>query len=155
VGADRIAANGDTANKIGTYPLAVLAARHGIPFLVCAPTTSIDPETPDGSGIEIEERSADEVLLIRGHRIAPRGTEVRNPAFDVTPAELITGIVTEEGVIHAPFGPGLAGAIEAANARWGPTRLPLPAAPAGSPAEPAGQGEAAAAPAPATAGEAS
>jgi methylthioribose-1-phosphate isomerase len=131
VGADRIAANGDTANKIGTYPLAVLAARHGIPFFVCAPTTSIDPETPDGSGIEIEERSADEVLVVRGHRIAPRGTEVRNPAFDVTPAELITGIVTEEGVIHPPFGPGLAGAIAAANARWAPTRLPLPAATAG------------------------
>jgi methylthioribose-1-phosphate isomerase len=125
VGADRIAANGDTANKIGTYPLAVLAARHGIPFFVCAPTTSIDMETPDGSAIEIEERSADEVLVVRGHRIAPRGTEVRNPAFDVTPADLITAIVTEEGVIHAPLGPGLAGAIATADARWAPTRSPL------------------------------
>src|SRR5215218_9002509 len=91
VGADRIAANGDVANKVGTYPLAVLAARHEVPFYVCAPTSSIDLATPDGSGIEIEERAADEILVVRGHRIAPPGTEVRNPAFDVTPAELITG----------------------------------------------------------------
>jgi methylthioribose-1-phosphate isomerase len=121
VGADRIAANGDTANKVGTYPLAVLAQRSGIPFYVCAPTSSIDPATPTGLGIEIEERSADEVLSIRGVRIAPSGTEVRNPAFDVTPADLITGIVTEEGVVRAPFGPGLAAAIEAARARWAAT----------------------------------
>jgi methylthioribose-1-phosphate isomerase len=118
VGADRIAANGDTANKVGTYPLAVLAARHGIPFYVCAPTSSIDPATPDGCGIEIEERRADEVLEVRGVRIAPPGTDVRNPAFDVTPAELITGIVTEEGVVRAPFEAGLRAAIEAARARW-------------------------------------
>jgi len=118
VGADRIAANGDTANKVGTYPLAVLAKRHGIPFFVCAPTSSIDPDTPDGTGIEIEERSADEVLSVRGVRIAPAGTEVRNPAFDVTPAELITGIVTEEGVIRAPYDTGLARAIADARARW-------------------------------------
>ena len=118
VGADRIAANGDTANKVGTYPLAVLAKRHGIPFFVCAPTSSIDPDTPDGTGIEIEERSADEVLSVRGVRIAPAGTEVRNPAFDVAPAELITGIVTEEGVIRAPYDTGLARAIADARARW-------------------------------------
>jgi methylthioribose-1-phosphate isomerase len=107
VGADRIAANGDTANKVGTYPLAVLAARHGIPFYVCAPTTSVDLATETGDGIEIEERSADAVLVVRGHRIAPRGTDVRNPAFDVTPAELVTAIVTERGVVRAPYGPGL------------------------------------------------
>ena len=100
VGADRVAANGDTANKVGTYPLAVLAARHGIPFYVCAPTSSIDLATADGGGIEIEERKAEEVLEFRGVRIAPPDTDVRNPAFDVTPAELITGIVTEEGVMR-------------------------------------------------------
>jgi methylthioribose-1-phosphate isomerase len=126
VGADRVAANGDTANKVGTYPLAVLAHRHGIPFYVCAPTSSIDLATPDGDAIEIEERPADEVLLVRGVAIAPPGTEVRNPSFDVTPAELITGIVTEEGVVAAPYGPGLAAAIAAATARWAPTRPPLP-----------------------------
>ena len=118
VGADRVAANGDTANKIGTYTLAVLAARHGIPFYVAAPTTSVDLETPDGSAIPIEERRPDEVAVIRGVRIAPVGTDVRNPAFDVTPAELITGIVTEEGVVRAPFEPGLRAAAAAAIARW-------------------------------------
>ena len=127
VGADRVAANGDTANKVGTYTLAVLAARHGIPFLVCAPTSSIDPATPDGASIEIEERPADEVLQIRGVPIAPIGTDVRNPAFDVTPAELITGIVTEEGVVWAPFGAGLAAAVAASTARWAPTRPSLEA----------------------------
>jgi methylthioribose-1-phosphate isomerase len=125
VGADRVAANGDTANKVGTYPLAVLAARHGIPFYVCAPTSSIDLATVNGDDIEIEERPADEVLFIQGVRIAPPGTAVRNPSFDVTPAELITGIVTEEGVLSAPFGPGLASAVAAANARWAPTRPAL------------------------------
>jgi len=126
VGADRVAANGDTANKVGTYSLAVLAARHGIPFYVCAPTSSIDPATPDGASIEIEERPADEVLEFRGIRIAPPGTEVRNPSFDITPAELITGIVTEEGVVPPPFAAGLTAAIAAANARWAPSR-PIPA----------------------------
>lgn len=118
VGADRVAANGDTANKVGTYTLAVLAARHGIPFYVCAPTSSIDLGTPDGSAIPIEERKAGEVLEVRGVRIAPLGTEVRNPAFDVTPAELITGIVTEEGDVRAPFETGLPAAVERARARW-------------------------------------
>jgi len=124
VGADRVAANGDTANKVGTYSLAVLAARHAIPFFVCAPTSSIDPATPDGTTIEIEERSADEVLQFRGVAIAPPGTAVRNPSFDVTPAELITGIVTEEGVIRAPFERGLLSAIAAAKARWTPRVIP-------------------------------
>ncbi|MEP6638698.1 MAG: S-methyl-5-thioribose-1-phosphate isomerase [Chloroflexota bacterium] len=118
VGADRVAANGDTANKVGTYPLAVLAARHGIPFYVCAPTSSFDLATPDGSSIEIEERKPEELLEFRGIRIAPAGTEVRNPAFDVTPAELITGIVTEEGVVRAPFETGLPEAVELARSRW-------------------------------------
>jgi methylthioribose-1-phosphate isomerase len=121
VGADRIAANGDTANKVGTYPLAVLAQRHGIPFYVCAPTSSIDPDTAEGTGIEIEERPADEVLSVRGVRIAPAGTDVRNPAFDVTPAELITGIVTEEGVVRGPYEAGLRAAIGSARARWAAT----------------------------------
>jgi methylthioribose-1-phosphate isomerase len=118
VGADRIAANGDTANKIGTYALAVLADRHGIPFYVCAPLSSVDLETPDGAGIQIEERSGEELLVIRGKRIAPAATGARNPAFDVTPAELITGIVTEEGVLRAPFGPALVAARAAAAERW-------------------------------------
>ena len=111
VGADRVAANGDTANKIGTYTLAVLAARHAIPFVVCAPLSSVDLETPDGAAIPIEDRSAAEVTEIRGVRIAPVGTDVRNPAFDVTPAELISAIVTEEGALRAPFGPALRDAM--------------------------------------------
>ncbi len=134
VGADRVAANGDTANKIGTYTLAVLAARHGIPFYVCAPTTSIDLDTPDGAAIPIEERAAVEVTAIRGVAIAPPATEVRNPAFDVTPAELITGIVTEEGVVRAPFEEGLRAATAAAIARW--TALPGHDRPARIPPEP-------------------
>ena len=111
VGADRIAANGDTANKVGTYPLAVLAARHAIPFYVAAPTSSIDLGTPTGADIPIEERAAAEVLLVRGVRLAPPDTTVRNPAFDVTPAELITGIITEEGVAQPPFDASLADAV--------------------------------------------
>jgi len=102
VGADRIAANGDTANKIGTYPLAVLARRHGIPFYVVAPLSTFDLKIASGKEIPIEERAADEVTGYRGTRWAPRGIKVRNPAFDVTPAELITGIVCETGVILAP-----------------------------------------------------
>ena len=111
VGADRVAANGDTANKVGTYTLAVLAARHGIPFYIAAPMSSVDLATPDGASIPIEERKADEVLVIRGQRIAPAGTEVRNPSFDVTPAELITGIITDEGVLRAPYTDSLAAAM--------------------------------------------
>ena len=114
VGADRIAANGDTANKVGTYPLAVLAARHDVPFVVVAPLSSVDLGTPDGSSIPIEERSADEVSSVRGVRIAPAGTPVFNPAFDVTPAELISAIVTEAGVHRAPFDAALRAAMDAA-----------------------------------------
>ena len=103
VGADRIAANGDVANKIGTYPLAVLAKRHGIPFYVAAPCSSFDPAIPDGSRIPIEERPADEVTGYRGARWAPQGVAVRNPAFDVTPAELVTSIICEKGIASPPY----------------------------------------------------
>jgi len=102
VGADRIAANGDAANKIGTYPLAVLARRHRLPFYVAAPTSTFDPHTADGEGIQIEERPAAEVIGYRGQRWAPEGVAVRNPAFDVTPADLISALVCEKGVILAP-----------------------------------------------------
>jgi methylthioribose-1-phosphate isomerase len=102
VGADRIAANGDVANKIGTYSIAVLARRHGIPFYVAAPLSTFDPKIPDGSHVEIEERPADEVTGYRGLRWAPAGVKVRNPAFDVTPAELVTGIVCEKAIVLNP-----------------------------------------------------
>ena len=117
VGADRVAANGDTANKIGTYTLAVLAARHAIPFYVCAPMSTIDLATADGTAIEIEERPADEILLIKGLAIAPQGTSARNPAFDVTPADLISAIVTDEGALTAPYGPSLAEAVDRSRRR--------------------------------------
>ncbi len=101
VGADRIAANGDVANKIGTYSVAVLAKAHGIPFYVAAPASTIDMRTPSGESIPIEQRNSKEVTrLYDGPAIAPAGIEVWNPAFDVTPAELITGIMTERGVFH-------------------------------------------------------
>lgn len=103
VGADRIAANGDTANKIGTYTLAVLAKAHGVPFYVAAPVSTIDPATSNGSAIPIEERSAAEVVQIGGMRIAPDGISVRHPAFDVTPADLITAIITDRGVLRMPY----------------------------------------------------
>lgn len=99
VGADRIARNGDTANKIGTYVLAELARSHGVPFYVVAPTSTVDPRLPDGDGIPIEERAAAEVLGFAGVATAPPEFPVHNPAFDVTPAHLITGIVTERGVV--------------------------------------------------------
>ncbi len=102
VGADRIAANGDTANKIGTYMVGVLARRHRLPFYVAAPTSTFDPKTADGSAIQIEERPAYEVTGYRGVRWAPEGVAVRNPAFDVTPAELISGIICEKGVVLEP-----------------------------------------------------
>jgi methylthioribose-1-phosphate isomerase len=103
VGADRIAANGDTANKIGTYTVAVLAKAHGIPFYVAAPISTIDPECPSGAAIPIEERSADEVTGTGAARIAPEGIGVRHPAFDVTPAHLISAIITEKGVLRPPY----------------------------------------------------
>jgi methylthioribose-1-phosphate isomerase len=111
VGADRIAANGDTANKIGTYTVAVLASAHGVPFYVAAPLSTIDPACPDGSQIPIEERSALEVVDIFGARVAPEGISVRHPAFDVTPNRLITAIVTERGVLRPPFHESIAAAL--------------------------------------------
>ena len=99
VGADRIASNGDTANKIGTYGLAVIAKYHRVPFYVAAPTPTIDMKARDGGDIVIEERSCDEVTCIKGKRIAPKGVKVRHPAFDVTPSGLITALITEKGVI--------------------------------------------------------
>jgi methylthioribose-1-phosphate isomerase len=102
VGADRIAANGDVANKIGTYTLAVLAERHRIPFYVAAPLSSIDTSAADGSAIPIEERSASEVTGYAGMRWAPEGVSVANPAFDITPAELVSGLFTEKGVVTRP-----------------------------------------------------
>ena len=102
VGADRVAANGDVANKIGTYTLAVLAKHHGLPFYVAAPRSTFDPKVADGAAIPIEERPADEVTGYRGVRWAPRGIAVRNPAFDVTPAGLITGLICEQGVLLGP-----------------------------------------------------
>ncbi len=103
VGADRIAANGDTANKIGTYSVAILAKEHGIPMYIAAPFSTIDLETPDGSGIPIEQRASSEVTHIAGKQIAPTGVLVENPAFDVTPARYIRAIITERGVATAPF----------------------------------------------------
>ena len=103
VGADRIAANGDVANKVGTYPLAVLAAHHQVPLIVAAPWSTIDLATPSGAAIPIEERAADEVTTVAGHRIAPTGVEVLNPAFDVTPGRLVHAIVTERGVARRPY----------------------------------------------------
>ncbi|MDI3297834.1 MAG: S-methyl-5-thioribose-1-phosphate isomerase [Bacillota bacterium] len=107
VGADRVAANGDVANKIGTYPLAVLARRHGVPFYVALPSSTVDLETETGEAIPIEERGAEEVRTCGGRAVAPRGVEVFNPAFDVTPHELVTAFVTEKGVIRPPFEEGL------------------------------------------------
>jgi methylthioribose-1-phosphate isomerase len=107
VGADRIAANGDTANKVGTYPLAVLARRHDVPFYVAAPTSTVDAAVPDGSHIPIEERDEGEVTMIAGVRIAAQGVSVYAPAFDVTPGSLVSAIITERGIVRPPYGPSL------------------------------------------------
>jgi methylthioribose-1-phosphate isomerase len=103
VGADRIAANGDVANKIGTYTVAVLAREHSIPFYVAAPTSTIDLATPDGQHIPIEERDQREVTHIGSSRLTPEGARIRNPAFDVTPHRYVTGIITELGIFHPPY----------------------------------------------------
>ncbi len=110
VGADRIAANGDTANKIGTYTVSVLAREHGVPFYVAAPLSTVDLSVASGAGIPIEERAADEVTSFRGLAVAPAGARARHPAFDVTPAANITAIITEAGVLRAPYGEALAAA---------------------------------------------
>lgn len=102
VGADRVAANGDVANKIGTYGLAVMARHHGVPFHVALPTSTVDPATPDGAAIEVERRPAEEVTTIGGVRVAPEGVRVENRAFDVTPADLVTSWITELGVYTDP-----------------------------------------------------
>ncbi len=111
VGADRIAANGDAANKIGTYTVAVLAHRHGVPFYVAAPLSTVDPRTPSGAEIPIEERAGEEVTDLAGRRISPAGSAGFNLAFDVTPAELIAGIVTEVGVLLPPYVESIAAAL--------------------------------------------
>lgn len=108
VGCDRVAANGDVANKVGTYNLALVARAHGIPFYVCAPGSSIDRSTQDGDSITIEERPPDEVTHLAGHEVAAPGALAWNPAFDITPAHLITALVTEFGVLRPPFRDALA-----------------------------------------------
>ncbi|HYB99272.1 MAG TPA: S-methyl-5-thioribose-1-phosphate isomerase [Candidatus Limnocylindrales bacterium] len=115
VGTDRTAANGDVANKIGTYTLAVLARRHGVPFYVAAPTSSIDLACPSGEHIPIEERSEKEVTHLGPRRVATEGVRVFNPAFDVTPAELVTAIITEHGVVKGDYGKGLRKVVRAAE----------------------------------------
>jgi methylthioribose-1-phosphate isomerase len=112
VGADRIAANGDTANKIGTYMVAVLARQHQIPFYVAAPVSTVDLKSPSGEAIPIEERDAREVTHLREQQLAPEGIEVQNPAFDVTPNELITAIITDKGVARAPYTESLRRMVE-------------------------------------------
>ena len=113
VGADRIAANGDVANKIGTYGVAVLAKEHGIPFYVAAPISTIDLDTPDGSRIPIEERNDREVTHVGSSRLTPEGALIRNPAFDVTPAKYVTAIITERGVARPPYAESLASLVNA------------------------------------------
>jgi methylthioribose-1-phosphate isomerase len=116
VGADRIAANGDVANKVGTYTLAVLAQAHGVPFYVAAPLSTVDLGTPSGEEIPIEERHPEEIVTVGHVRVAPLEIAVRNPAFDVTPHALITAIITEAGVIRPPYAAGLRRAV-ASDAR--------------------------------------
>jgi len=108
VGSDRIAANGDVANKIGTYSLAVNARHHGVKFMVVAPTSTVDMNTPTGADIPIEQRAEDEVLSLNGQSVAAEGAGAWNPAFDVTPAELVDAIVTERGVVAWPDGEKMA-----------------------------------------------
>ena len=103
VGADRIAANGDTANKIGTYSVAVLAQAHGIPFYVAAPTSTVDLALPDGKAIPIEERAEAEVTRVGVTQLAPEGVRAANPAFDITPHRLVTAIVTERSILRPPY----------------------------------------------------
>jgi methylthioribose-1-phosphate isomerase len=111
VGADRIAANGDVANKVGTYSVAVLAHENGVPFYVAAPISTLDLSLPSGDSIPIEQRAAAEVTHVFGHPVAPAGTPVENPAFDVTPARYVTAIITEKGVARAPYEDSLRGLV--------------------------------------------
>ncbi|MFQ5646385.1 MAG: S-methyl-5-thioribose-1-phosphate isomerase [bacterium] len=112
VGSDRIAANGDVANKIGTYSVAVLAREHHIPFYVAAPTSTVDPDTPTGAEIPIEERNTREVSHIGGRQMAPSGIKIANPAFDVTPSRLVAAIITEKGIARAPYSQSLRKQLE-------------------------------------------
>jgi methylthioribose-1-phosphate isomerase len=122
VGADRVAANGDVANKVGTYGLAVLARHHRVPFYVAVPVSTIDLATPNGAAITVEERDPAEVTTIGGVRVAPDGVKARNPAFDVTPARLVTAIITEVGIARAPYGRSLRGCVtRATRTTFGPT----------------------------------
>lgn len=123
VGTDRVAANGDVANKIGTYSVALAAARHGVPFYVAAPTSTLDPELEAGDLIPIEERSETEITGFAGVRWAPEGIEAYNPAFDVTPAELVTAIVTDVGVLRAPYEGKIKAAAEEASGGLGVDRF--------------------------------
>jgi methylthioribose-1-phosphate isomerase len=107
VGTDRVAANGDVANKIGTYSVAVLAKAHNIPFYVACPLSTIDLSTPTGADIPIEERSPDEITSGFGRQIAPRGVAVYNPAFDITPHEFVTAIITEKGIVKPSYSKNL------------------------------------------------
>ena len=113
VGADRIAANGDVANKVGTYGVAVLAKEHGIPFYVAAPISTVDLNMPDGAGIPIEERNEKEVTHVGAARLTPDGARIRNPAFDVTPARYVTAIVTERGIASPPYAESLRALVQA------------------------------------------
>jgi methylthioribose-1-phosphate isomerase len=117
VGADRIAANGDVANKIGTYTVAMMAHAHGVPFYVAAPLSTIDLTTPDGSGIPIEQRSGREITHLGAVRLTPEGASVWNPAFDVTPHRLVAGIITERGIARAPYGESLRELFDGVAAR--------------------------------------
>ena len=135
VGTDRTAANGDVANKIGTYTIAVLARRHNVPFYVAAPTSSIDLDCASGELIPIEERGEKEVTHIGGRRVAARGVSVFHPAFDVTPAELVTAIVTESGVVRGDYPRGLARAVKAAQKHKSPKGAAAAKAPGNAPAK--------------------
>ena len=115
VGTDRVVANGDVANKIGTLGVAIIAKHYGIPFYVACPSSTIDLNTADGKDIPIEERSADEITIIRGQRIAPENIQTRSPAFDVTPNELVAGLITETEIIRAPFEQGIKGFFKRKN----------------------------------------
>ncbi|MDQ1375189.1 MAG: methylthioribose-phosphate isomerase, partial [Actinomycetota bacterium] len=124
VGADRIAANGDVANKVGTYTLAVLASHHHVPFYVAAPVSTVDLSCPSGDAIPIERRDPDEVVAVLGTRIAPVGVAAENRAFDVTPAALVTAIITEAGIARGPYTDSLAGLLRSLPRRAEPVTGP-------------------------------
>jgi methylthioribose-1-phosphate isomerase len=121
VGCDRIAANGDTANKIGTYNLAIAARAHHVPFYIVGPTSTIDLNTPDGDSIPIEERNPEEITMLNGRWITPQGAPAYNPAFDVTPAGYITAIITEQGLARPPFNESLLQMVRKASLSRGST----------------------------------